>query len=108
MYRQEHFTAITSSGGLHLAGIPEILINQVNEALQHPGAFSNARTSILEQVITYTDGRSSERVAEAIQTALAGGYAPVVKKRPENESLIHHGTRRRRQPYCAPLHAEAV
>ncbi len=82
MYRQEHFTAITSSGGLHLATSREILINQVNEALQHPGAFSNARTSILEQVITYTDGRSSERVAEAIQTALAGGYAPVGEKAP--------------------------
>lgn len=67
MYFQEHFLPVTNSGGLAIASSREQLISFVNEALLHPELHKLERKAILESVITYTDGRSAQRVVDCIK-----------------------------------------
>lgn len=70
MYSQEHFTEITFSGGLSLAHTRNELIDLINSSLVDPGKYKSGRLKILESVITFTDGRSAQRVADCIKRYL--------------------------------------
>lgn len=63
MYKQEHFLPILETGGLSLANSKEELIQMIAESLNSPLDKSNSRKKILDNIITYIDGKSSDRVA---------------------------------------------
>ena len=67
MYQQEHFLPIIKTGGLLLATSKELLIKYVNDALERPEFFVAKSSNILEEIITYTDGQSTSRVASVIE-----------------------------------------
>ena len=70
IYYQEHFLPIMHTGALVLAHSKEELIRLVNEALEMPQKFTTKSEKILEEIITYTDGRSTDRVIEVLQGEL--------------------------------------
>ncbi len=70
MYQQEHFIPIIKTGGLMLATSKAQMIEYVNEALEKPDLFSKNSHHILEEIITYTDGKSTQRVADVIKDYL--------------------------------------
>jgi hypothetical protein len=70
MYQQDHFKPILKTNGLRLATSKEEMISSINEALQKPENFTLKCKDILEEIITYTDGRSTDRVVQAIKEVL--------------------------------------
>jgi len=70
MYRQEHFLPILETGGLALANSKEELIQMIGESLAMPQLKSNERRKILDNIITYTDGKSTHRVAMQLKNFL--------------------------------------
>ncbi len=66
MYLQDHFLPIIETNGLTLANSKAQLIQYVNDALERPDLFNKKCRNILDEIITYADGRSTKRVAEAI------------------------------------------
>jgi hypothetical protein len=59
-----------NTNGLKLARSEEELIMHVNKALQQPELYTKANDAILKSIITYTDGKSTERVADIIKQTL--------------------------------------
>lgn len=70
MYWQEHFVPVMQTGGLMLARSADELVQHVNNALQNPSVYTEKNHAVLESIITFTDGRSTDRVASFIQQAL--------------------------------------
>ncbi len=70
MYMQEHFLSIIETGGLSLANSKEELIQMISESLNSPRDKANSRRKILDNIITYTDGKSSDRVAMQLKEFL--------------------------------------
>ena len=70
MYRQEHFLPILETGGLALANSKEELIRLIAESLSRPLSKSSERRKILDNIITYTDGKSADRVAMQLKEFL--------------------------------------
>lgn len=66
LYRREHFVPIVASGGLELANAPAELVAQVRSALDDPERLAPQRQAMLEALCTFTDHRSTERVAAEI------------------------------------------
>lgn len=71
LYWQEHFVPVMQTNGLMLARSEEELVMHVNKALQQPELYTKANETILKSIITYTDGKSTARVAEIIKAAIA-------------------------------------
>ena len=71
LYRREHFVALCASGGLAVVHGPEELVATVRTYLEHPERDAEGRRRLLAEVATTTDGRSTERVADAIRRFLA-------------------------------------
>jgi hypothetical protein len=61
-----HFKPVAESGGVWLVDNDEELITAVRTYLRHPELHREKRRWIAEYVCGYTDGRSGERVANAI------------------------------------------
>jgi hypothetical protein len=76
-YRQEHWAPIARSGGVTTVDdLPE-LVAALGDGLQRPERLHAGRERMLDDVLTYRDGRSSERVvAEAASTFGAVPAAP--------------------------------
>ncbi len=70
MYMQEHFMPIMKSGGLKQATTKQELIVFINEALAHPQHSNKVSNDILKEIITYTDGGCTDRVADVLREAL--------------------------------------
>ncbi len=70
MYHQKHFEPIVEGDGIALADSKEMLIRKINDALISPEQFTTNQKKVLEQMITYTDGNSTARVAAIIKHAL--------------------------------------
>lgn len=66
LYAHEHFVPITRSGGLDIAHDRAALVRAVVTGLQQPGLRAAGRKQILREIITYTDGRSTDRVLAAL------------------------------------------
>ena len=66
MYKQDHFIPIIETGGLRLAESREQLIEFINEALVAPENFTAKCDAILEEIITYKDGKCTDRVLKVM------------------------------------------
>ncbi len=71
MYFQEHFLPIMKTNSLLLANSKEELIKYINQALINPESFTANNNKILEEIITYADGKSTERLLDNLRGALA-------------------------------------
>jgi len=67
MYSQEHFIPIIKTGGLLLAKSRKEYIGYINEALKYPAKFVSKSDRIVEEIITCSDGRSTERTVQIIK-----------------------------------------
>jgi hypothetical protein len=67
MYYQEHFLRILKLNAVHLARSKEELIDLVNKALANPEVYNKSCKKCVEEIITYTDGRSTNRVASILR-----------------------------------------
>jgi hypothetical protein len=66
MYQQEHWQPITASGGLTTVGDAEALLTATAQALEHPEVGSEARQRMIQELLTFTDGQSSQRLVDAV------------------------------------------
>jgi len=73
-YLREHYLPITYSGGLALAYSREELIGSINDALQNPNKLMAGRKKIVEDICTFTDGLSTQRVVRAVADQLGVKY----------------------------------
>ena len=71
LYNQKHFQPIVKTNGLRLATSKSDLIKNINEALLHPENFTKECKAILNEIITYTDNNSTDRVVKVIKDVLA-------------------------------------
>lgn len=82
MYYQKHFEPICAGGGIALATSKESLIEEINKALSTPPRSNN---TMLEQMITFTDGNSTARVAAALKESLQ----PLISQNTESKACPH-------------------
>ncbi len=70
MYYQEHFVPILNTKGLSLAKSKTELIDLINEALYNPDSMTKASKRIVDEIISYSDGKSTDRLIEAVRKKL--------------------------------------
>ena len=70
-YYQEHYSYTTKTKGIALANSKKELIDFINDALQNPSKYITRCDDVLKEVITYTDGHCTERVAAVIENEIA-------------------------------------
>jgi hypothetical protein len=69
-YGSTHFQKVVRSGAVRIAQSPSELIDLINRDLADPAADAEGRRRIVAEQCEFTDGRSAERVAEAIVNEL--------------------------------------
>jgi hypothetical protein len=69
-YGFNHYANILRTGGVRMAGTREELFQQVEEYLENPTLDAEGRRRIVREQCYYTDGKSSQRVAEFVLEAL--------------------------------------
>jgi len=76
-YQFTHYTNITRHGAVKVAWAPEELIQHVGAYLESSSLDAEARKQVVAEQCQFTDGRSAERVAQAVveelQLAVSGG-----------------------------------
>lgn len=70
-YDQEHWEPIGRSGGLVSVADESDLVVAVTDGLRHPERRAAQRVALLEGVLTWPDGRSTERLAQSVKECLA-------------------------------------
>lgn len=70
LYRREHWLPITASGGMDISTDRTALVRDIGRGFSHPEARAAGRRRLLEEIITHTDGRATERVAAGVTEAL--------------------------------------
>lgn len=73
-YYREHYLPITLSGALSVAHSRKQLVNAINQAISDPAMLSLARQKMVDEICTYTDGRSTQRVVQAVARQLGVSY----------------------------------
>lgn len=68
MYFQEHYRPIMKTGVINLAHSKKEFIELVNNAFTHPGDHITKCDNCLKEIITFSDGRSTERAVNAIKS----------------------------------------
>lgn len=71
MYYQEHYVPIMKSNVLQLAKTKSEFINLVNQLVSDPLAFTAHCKRCVEEIITYSDGKSTLRAVSAIKNFIA-------------------------------------
>ena len=71
LYYQEHFVPIVNTNGIAMADDRNKLIDLINEALIHPEKFITDCENVLKEIITYTDGKCTERVIKILENELS-------------------------------------
>lgn len=71
MYYQEHYRPIMNTGVINLAYKPDEYITLINDVLKQPGKYTAKCKACLQEIITYSDGKSTERAVAAIQNFFA-------------------------------------
>lgn len=77
LFLQQHFLPIIRTGGLQLAHSRAELIKLVNTAIDKEDHFNEGSEAILKEIITYTDGNSTDRVIKILAEALVPGFQNV-------------------------------
>ncbi|MGI8939452.1 MAG: hypothetical protein ACR2JF_14825 [Iamia sp.] len=70
MYEREHWLPIAASGGMAIAHDRASLVRAVARGFTHPEEGAEGRRRILDEIITFTDGRATERVAAGVAQGL--------------------------------------
>lgn len=70
LYRREHWQPIADSGGMVLAQTRDQLIEGVVEELEAPARRRAERRRLVEEIVTYRDGRATERVVAEVAATL--------------------------------------
>jgi hypothetical protein len=70
LYRQEHWAPIQRSGGLAVVADEDSLVSELNLALEQPEQRRVGRERMVADVLTFVDGRSTERLVAEIGSAL--------------------------------------
>jgi hypothetical protein len=63
LYLREHYLPITNSGGLTLAHDRDEFIAAVRDGLLHPETQQQGRKKMTQEICTFADGKSTQRVA---------------------------------------------
>lgn len=71
MYSQEHFIPILKTNGIQLAESRKEMIHFVNGALKNPDRQINEIPKCVKEIITYTDGKSADRVINILNKIFA-------------------------------------
>lgn len=77
LYMKEHYIPIVKSEGVDLAYNRDQLIASLNNAFLQPYRKSEQRKKMLEEVCTFTDGKSADRLASAIKKFLTSHSSSV-------------------------------
>jgi len=70
LYHSEHYTPIRLSKAVDLPENTEELIECINHALAQPEMKSNERIKLLDQMITYRDGKATHRIAAQLKNLI--------------------------------------
>lgn len=65
-YEQEHWLPISRSGGVTYAADEDELIAAIRNGLERPELLSTERRAMVESVLTWDDGGSSQRLVDAV------------------------------------------
>lgn len=65
-YEFTHYVNVTRHGAVRVAATPHELIDQLNRYLARPSLDSEGRHRVVEEQCQFFDGRSAERVADAV------------------------------------------
>lgn len=68
-FEYEHIQPVLRSGGIKIAGNPEELLSYTAEYLEQPSLDAQGRRTIVAEQVHFTDGRSTERLADIILKA---------------------------------------
>ena len=71
LYLREHYLPITNSGGLDIVYSRDEFINGLNQAMLMPEKKQTERIKMVEEIVTFTDGQSTQRVNLALQEFLS-------------------------------------
>jgi hypothetical protein len=71
MYYQEHYVPIMKSNVLNLAYTKTQFIDLVNQLIKNPSAYTANCKNCVEEIITYSDGKSTSRAVSAIKNFFA-------------------------------------
>ena len=67
LYIREHYIPITNSGGLDVVKSKKQYLTAVNRAFSHPEEHYEGRKKIIEEICTFDDGKSTDRVVEKLR-----------------------------------------
>jgi CDP-glycerol glycerophosphotransferase (TagB/SpsB family) len=68
----EHYRDVAASGAFHEARSFEDVVTGIERCLHAPGELHAQRAAVVEQVVGPVDGRSAERVVDAIMAEVGG------------------------------------
>lgn len=68
IYLREHYLPIMKTGGLEITLSRKELMQTVNNAFREPNRLSENRKRISQEICTYSDGMSTERVNQALRS----------------------------------------
>lgn len=71
LYLREHYLPITNSGGLDIVYSRDEFIKAINQALLMPEKKQSERKKMVEEIVTFTNGQSTQRVNLALQEFLS-------------------------------------
>src|SRR3569623_137588 len=66
LYAHEHFLPITRSQGLDIVHARDAMIRAVAQGLEQPQLRASGRAQLVREIISFTDGKSTERAATEI------------------------------------------
>jgi CDP-glycerol glycerophosphotransferase (TagB/SpsB family) len=70
LYLREHYLPITNSGGLEIAKNKKELIYLIRQAMEDPDRLSMNRKRMVQEICTFNDGKSTDRVFNALKSFL--------------------------------------
>jgi hypothetical protein len=84
-YSFTHYTNITRHGAVQVADSPAAMIAAINRYLENPALDVEGRRRVVVEQCQFLDGRSGERIADAVVAELAGAadVAPPADRRTE-------------------------
>ena len=71
MYYQEHYVPIMKTNVINLANNKHQFIDLVNRVIENPSAYTQNCKNCVEEIITFSDGKSTSRAVSAIRNFFA-------------------------------------
>lgn len=80
-YRQEHWQPIAATGAVDQPGTVDAVEHAIVRRLADPGRGHDQRQALVRELLTFDDGRSSERVAGELRDLLVTNPSPAAEPR---------------------------